>query len=47
MCFFRYLKGKKTPRRDYVFRELMMASSYARELREYREVAYKKNLNGL
>ncbi len=41
---FRFLKGKKSPRRDWLFRECMMVSAYARELREFKEAAYKKNL---
>ncbi len=41
---FRYLKGKKSPQGNWLFHECMMASAYARELREFKEAAYKKNL---
>ncbi len=38
----RYLKNRGDPDSDWIFRETLMASSYARELKEVRQKAFRK-----
>lgn len=41
MLFFRYLKCKRSSKRESVFRKCLMVNAYVRELRDFREAAYK------
>ncbi len=44
ICFFfpRYLREQNHPRKEALFREAMMVSSYARDLREFKVKAFRR-----